>query len=348
MKIDIKRFYADYIKGDYTFIGEHHNVMEWLEIRKQAYKKFQKMFKLDNIDKLAPNDFEKFLHEKENKSWTKLYRQKPKMLADFANLKENLKYLLNEKIPIEERINNVVPKEARYHTEGMAEAVVTSILHAVFPDKYGVWNSRTKKALQLLNILPNWEDIDDHGKYYVKLLNKFKKLKDDLGTDLTDIDNFLAGIVNNPNVLIEYHIFSDYEDVIKYKDELDDVLKGKSLDELKEIISKKRTLERKDSSYKVLQRYREPAVKQYVLIRANGMCEVCGKEAPFKKDNGEKYLETHHIMPLAKDGDDSIENVCAVCPNCHKELHFGEKKDEISKKVQEKIKKIDPKGKKKK
>ena len=44
-------------------------------------------------------------------------------------------------------------------------------------------------------------------------------------------------------------------------------------------------------------------------------------------------------MPHAEDGNDSIENLWAVCPNCHKELHFGEKQEEISKKVQEKIEK---------
>ena len=61
-----------------------------------------------------------------------------------------------------------------------------------------------------------------------------------------------------------------------------------------------------------------------VLNRANGICEKCKQKAPFvrKKDNT-PYLEVHHIKQLSEGGDDSIENAIAVCPNCHRELHFG-------------------------
>jgi len=61
-----------------------------------------------------------------------------------------------------------------------------------------------------------------------------------------------------------------------------------------------------------------------VLERANGYCEKCESKAPFirKKDNT-PYLEVHHKILLAEGGEDSIENAIAVCPNCHRELHFG-------------------------
>jgi len=61
-----------------------------------------------------------------------------------------------------------------------------------------------------------------------------------------------------------------------------------------------------------------------VLERANGFCERCECKAPFtrKKDNT-PYLEVHHKIQLAEGGEDSIENAIAVCPNCHRELHFG-------------------------
>jgi len=39
------------------------------------------------------------------------------------------------------------------------------------------------------------------------------------------------------------------------------------------------------------------------------------------------YLEVHHVVPLAKDGSDTPENTVAICPACHRELHFGENKD---------------------
>jgi len=61
-----------------------------------------------------------------------------------------------------------------------------------------------------------------------------------------------------------------------------------------------------------------------VLDRANGFCENCKNKAPFirKKDNT-PYLEVHHIKQLADGGEDSVKNAIAVCPNCHRKLHFG-------------------------
>ncbi|WP_430789132.1 HNH endonuclease [Virgibacillus flavescens] len=61
-----------------------------------------------------------------------------------------------------------------------------------------------------------------------------------------------------------------------------------------------------------------------VLIRANGICENCEKEAPFKRaSDGTPYLEVHHNKRLADGGKDTVDNAIAVCPNCHRELHFG-------------------------
>jgi 5-methylcytosine-specific restriction protein A len=68
---------------------------------------------------------------------------------------------------------------------------------------------------------------------------------------------------------------------------------------------------------------------QYVvaerLERAKGVCEGCNSEAPFRRaSDGSPYLEVHHIVPLAKGGEDTIQNTIALCPNCHRERHFGE------------------------
>lgn len=69
---------------------------------------------------------------------------------------------------------------------------------------------------------------------------------------------------------------------------------------------------------------RNPYVVAEVLDRANGTCERCNAVAPFtRKRDGSLYLEAHHIMRLADGGEDTVNNVIALCPNCHRELHFG-------------------------
>jgi hypothetical protein len=88
----------------------------------------------------------------------------------------------------------------------------------------------------------------------------------------------------------------------------------KEIDGLTEKISKA-------SEKTVLTRQRDEKIRAYALERAHGVCQLCGNLAPFYKKNGEPYLESHHIIPLAENGSDSIYNVVGLCPNCHRKMH---------------------------
>jgi len=69
---------------------------------------------------------------------------------------------------------------------------------------------------------------------------------------------------------------------------------------------------------------RNPDVVAQVLYLADGICHRCKKPAPFKRlDNGKAFLEVHHRVRLADGGDDTVENAMAVCPNCHRQAHYG-------------------------
>lgn len=68
---------------------------------------------------------------------------------------------------------------------------------------------------------------------------------------------------------------------------------------------------------------RLPVVVAYARQRARGTCELCREPAPFEAVAGQPYLEVHHIVPLCEGGPDTCDNVAALCPNCHRELHSG-------------------------
>lgn len=69
---------------------------------------------------------------------------------------------------------------------------------------------------------------------------------------------------------------------------------------------------------------RNPDVVAEVLFRAKGVCESCYEPAPFtKRSDSSPYLEVHHRIPLSADGDDTVDNAIALCPNCHRKFHFG-------------------------
>lgn len=61
-----------------------------------------------------------------------------------------------------------------------------------------------------------------------------------------------------------------------------------------------------------------------VSKRANGICEECHSPAPFHRaSNDTPYLEVHHRIMLSAGGEDTVANALALCPNCHRKLHFG-------------------------
>lgn len=69
---------------------------------------------------------------------------------------------------------------------------------------------------------------------------------------------------------------------------------------------------------------RNPDVVAEVLSRAKGVCDKCNKPAPFyRRTDGTPYLEVHHLIHLAVGGEDTVENAVALCPNCHREKHYG-------------------------
>lgn len=78
---------------------------------------------------------------------------------------------------------------------------------------------------------------------------------------------------------------------------------------------------------------RDAAVSNWVLTRSQGVCEFCSEPAPFVNESGEPYLEVHHIKQLAHGGSDRVSNTVALCPNCHRQFHFGIDKDALKEKV---------------
>jgi hypothetical protein len=73
---------------------------------------------------------------------------------------------------------------------------------------------------------------------------------------------------------------------------------------------------------------RNPALRARALERAKGLCEYCGTPG-FRMENGAVFLETHHVVSLGEGGVDREWNVAAICPNHHREAHYGARAAEI-------------------
>lgn len=92
--------------------------------------------------------------------------------------------------------------------------------------------------------------------------------------------------------------------------------------------------------------YRDPYLKEMVKRIAEGKCQYCGNDAPFLDKNDVPYLEEHHVKRLADGGSDTMDNVVAICPNCHCKMHvLNETRDqkfllEVAKRNDDKLKRI--------
>jgi predicted HNH restriction endonuclease len=78
---------------------------------------------------------------------------------------------------------------------------------------------------------------------------------------------------------------------------------------------------------KIIQKYidRGSAVTKALKTLLGAKCQIC--EWPgFTKRSGEEFIEAHHIVQLSekKEGSLCTENIILVCPNCHREIHYGD------------------------
>lgn len=85
---------------------------------------------------------------------------------------------------------------------------------------------------------------------------------------------------------------------------------------------------------------RSEAIKLYTLKRSQGICEGCKVAAPFQGRDG-PFLEIHHLRRLGDGGPDHPANVIALCPNCHRHVHYGKDGSAYNKKLTDIVNEIE-------
>lgn len=77
----------------------------------------------------------------------------------------------------------------------------------------------------------------------------------------------------------------------------------------------------------------DPGIGKACIISAGYKCELNTNHKTFvSKSSQEYYVEAHHIIPLSKQSNyknslDMPGNIMALCPNCHKMIHLGNKEE---------------------
>ncbi|MEI8131986.1 MAG: hypothetical protein WCG34_06100 [Leptolinea sp.] len=167
---------------------------EYIDItthRDQSLNKYQMIFSPKHIPSLTKIEFTEFLLFRNNHHWDSLHRIGKYLVEDMDLLRKALSILLDESIPVEDRINQLRPKRhgaknAMVSYLGMP--VLTPILLIVYPEKYGVWNNTTDQGLKLTRLWEKHWDSQPAGKTYFEMNQIYHVLCSILKIDLWTLD----------------------------------------------------------------------------------------------------------------------------------------------------------------
>ncbi len=129
---------------------------------------------------------------------------------------------------------------------------------------------------------------------------------------------------------MNYEVFEEYQNLFTFESKLiinsEENLKifKDNFFAFSENDSETQYIVRNFKAYKRNQKMRN----DYVAKRKR--CEYCQNKT-FIDKFGFPFLEAHHIIFLCNGGADQESNIIALCPNCHREAHYGINKDKLEK-----------------
>lgn len=213
-------------------------------------------------------------------------------------------------------------------------------------DKVVGYNAGSQKAIVALGIITNelYEDSNNGESFIeVKKVKDVKPISIDIIKKSSPFDKKFDTAIKLQGSIIKLEE-DEYEKLISIignnvllepEEEVNDItyiLKAEDIvsdEEPKKIPEK----QNKDSyGWK-----RDPSVSKEALRNARYKCEIDNTHFTFKSNiNDENFVEAHHLIPMMKQENfkyslDVRGNIVALCPVCHKLLHFGKFNDKVDK-----------------
>jgi hypothetical protein len=149
----------------------------------EVQDRFGPIFSSAHVPTIREDEFRSFLDFKNNRHWSGLHRQGPRMCADMARLRDALQVLLDESRPVGERVDY-----AANRVPGMGKGIATAILHVGYPAKYGVWNNTSEAGLKQVGLWPRLDRGMSLGAKYVAVNDVLTRVASELQIDLWTLD----------------------------------------------------------------------------------------------------------------------------------------------------------------
>lgn len=156
--------------------------------RDRVLADYGRLFHPDNLERLTAADFKGFLLYENNRHWWGIHRQQAILTSDMPRLRRVLAVLLDDSRPLKERLDWIEPRSGPKPQPGLGRAVITPILHVVYPERYGVWNSIAQGAMTRLGLWPEFPWGSTFGGQYLLVNESLRQWGTKLGIDLWTLD----------------------------------------------------------------------------------------------------------------------------------------------------------------
>lgn len=251
------------------------------------------------------------------------------------NQELKFKQFLKERIPYTEFQDFKNRYNLKIKSEQLKDGSIATYLSSL---------NNLKKDLNKAFLIKNPFEYKNFNEFYsvaVSVLNDydFKKLnKDNRARYSSAINRYLFFLKKN-----DENNYDKYDE--EYNKHINDINISEK-DRLTLINNSQKPI--KFSTPKIKKLIRDPKTGKLSLEQSGYKCELNSSHLTFTSNtSGKQYMEAHHLIPYiyenCKKYDrhlDFIENIISLCPNCHRAVHFGDKKtkNEILRKLFDKRK----------
>lgn len=108
--------------------------------------------------------------------------------ADPTRLREALVVLVDERLPLKDRLERLRPAGGQVMVKGLGPSVITSILHMINPERYGILNATSESVLRRLGVYPELPASASFAVRYEAVNQVLLRLASALGVDLGLLD----------------------------------------------------------------------------------------------------------------------------------------------------------------
>jgi Endonuclease NucS len=173
------------------------------EQEREVIGRFSPLFSLPQVVNLDPQDYLAFLRLSNNHHWSGLQRTGAAAAADPEGLRKALALLVDESLPIEDRIDKVTGWSGTQMAKGIGPAILSAILLVTYPERYGVYNSKSIDGLTKVGLNPiRGYNSKSPGWRYNRVNEVLTSLAKEYDVDLWTLDSVWSYVLNPSDVAV--------------------------------------------------------------------------------------------------------------------------------------------------